>query len=152
MGLFSRIYNQTEVPAQWLISKTIPIYKSKGDKTDIENYRPISNLCSSSKIFEKVILKRILDIQTDQGVDLTGNSQHGFKKKRSTTSISLTIQTIIAHAMDDDNLAIMASLDLSSAFDMVNVDLLLKRLTIMGLPEDLVSLIKVWLQNRSYFG
>ena len=151
VGLFSRIYNQTEVPAQWLISKTIPIYKSKGDKTDIENYRPISNLCSTSKIFEKLILKRILDIQTDQGVDLTGNSQHGFKKKRSTTSLSLTIQTIIAHALDDDNLAIMASLDLSSAFDMVNVDLLLKRLKIMVLPEDLVNLIRVWLQNRSYY-
>ena len=37
VGLFLRIYNQTDVPAQWLISKTIPIYKSKGDKTDIES-------------------------------------------------------------------------------------------------------------------
>ena len=26
VGLFNRIYNQTSVPAQWLISKTIPIY------------------------------------------------------------------------------------------------------------------------------
>ena len=64
-----------------------------------------------------------------------------FKKGRSTTSLSLTIQTIIAHALDDDDLAIMASLDLSSALDMVNVDLLLKRMMIMGLPEDLVSLM-----------
>ena len=60
VGLFDRIYDQTSVPAQWLISKTIPIYKSKGEKTDIENYRPISNLCSASKIFKKLILKRIL--------------------------------------------------------------------------------------------
>ena len=108
-----RIYNQTSVPAQWLISKTIPIYKSKGEKTDIENYRPISNLCSASKIFEKLILKRILDIQTEQDTDLTGNPQHGFKKSRSTTSLSLTIQTIIAHALDDDNIAIMYSIDVS---------------------------------------
>ena len=67
---------------------------------NVENYRPISNLCSSSKIFEKLILKRILEIQDDQNVDITGNSQHGFKKNRSTASLSLTIQTIISQALE----------------------------------------------------
>ena len=47
-----------------------------------------------------------------------------------TLSLALTIQTIIAHALDEDNIAIMASLDLSSAFDMVNIDLLLRRMKI----------------------
>ena len=56
-GLFGRIYEQVTVPSQWLVSKTIPVYKNKGDKKDIEKYRPISNLCSSSKIFEKLIIK-----------------------------------------------------------------------------------------------
>ena len=41
-------------------------------RKDIENYRPISNLCSSSKIFEKLILKRILDLQDEHDMDLTG--------------------------------------------------------------------------------
>ena len=105
-GLFKRIYEQSTVPAQWLVSKTIPIFKNKGDKKDIENYRPIANLCSSSKIFEKLILKRIMDIQVLNDVDLTNNSQHGFKKNRSTTSLSLTIQTIIAQALEDDGVAL----------------------------------------------
>ena len=39
----------------------VPIYK-KGNKKDIENYRPIANLCSTSKIFEKLILKRNTDL------------------------------------------------------------------------------------------
>ena len=127
------------------------VYKSKGDKKDIENYRPISNLCSSSKIFEKLILKRILDLQKENNIDLTGKSQHGFKKKRSTTTLSLTIQTIIAQALDDDCEALMASIDLTAAFDMVNVDLLLNRMRIMGLPPDLVSLVSVWLKQRSFY-
>ena len=83
----SMTHNQTSILAQWLISKTIPIYKSKGEKTDIENFRPISNLCSVSKIFEKLIRKRFLDIMTEQDADLTGNPQHGFKKSRSTTNL-----------------------------------------------------------------
>ena len=57
--LFSRIYAQMKVPEQWLVSKTIPVFKNKGDPKDIENYRPISNLCSCSKISEKLILKRM---------------------------------------------------------------------------------------------
>jgi hypothetical protein len=45
----------------------------------------------------------------------------------------------------------MASLDLSSAFDVVNVGLLLKRLRIIGLPSDLVELISHWLTNRFFY-
>ena len=63
--LFAKIYEERKVPAQWLVSKTIPVYKNNGDKNDIGSYRAISNLCSSSKIFEKLILKRILEIQEE---------------------------------------------------------------------------------------
>jgi hypothetical protein len=31
----------------------------KESKVEIENYRPIANLCNTSKIFEKLILKQI---------------------------------------------------------------------------------------------
>ena len=77
-GLFKRIYEQSAVPSQWLVSKTIPVFKNKGDRKDIENYIPISNLCSCSKIVEKLILNRILDLQVEHYVDLTGTNQHGF--------------------------------------------------------------------------
>ena len=43
------------------------------------------------------------------------------KRKRSTTSLSLTIQSIITQALEDDCNAIMASIDWSAAFDMVNI-------------------------------
>ena len=54
-NLFTKIYDQKKIPEQWLISKIIPIHK-KGNLTDIKNYRTISNLCSCSKIYEKLIL------------------------------------------------------------------------------------------------
>jgi hypothetical protein len=149
--LFELIYNQCAVPDQWLIAKTIPVYKNKGDRSDIANYRPIANLCSTSKIFEKLILKRILQIQDEEEVDLTGSNQHGFKKKHSTATLSLKLQSQIARALDSGSYAMTASLDLSSAFDLVNIDLLIKRLRIIGLPDDIVSLIQVWLRKRSYY-
>ena len=45
----------------------------------------------------------------------------------------------------------MASIDLSAAFDVVNIDLLLKRLKILGLPNDLIELITIWLKNRLFY-
>ena len=86
--LFKRIYGERSIPGQWLISKTIPIYKNKGDKKNIESYRPIANLCSASKIFEKLILKRIMELQTESNCDVTGVQQHGFKKQRSTSTLA----------------------------------------------------------------
>ena len=45
----------------------------------------------------------------------------------------------------------MSSLDLSAAFDVVNVELLIKRLNRIGLPEDLIQLVHIWLTERYYY-
>jgi hypothetical protein len=44
----------------------------------------------------------------------------------------------------------VASLDLSSAFYIVNVDLQIKRLRNIGLPNDVARLIEVWLKLYIY--
>ena len=56
--LLKNIYATGQLPEQWKVSKIVPIFK-KCYKTKIENYRPIGNLSSSSKVFEKLILKQI---------------------------------------------------------------------------------------------
>ena len=97
------------------------------------------------------VSKEIWRIQETNGIDLTGKNQHGFKKGHSTSTLSAEIQSQIARALDDDEYVLLASLDLSSAFDLVNTDLLLKRLDVIGLPSDVLDLISVWLKNRSFF-
>jgi hypothetical protein len=147
---FGKVYSQRNIPAQWLVAKTIHIYKNKGDKKDVESYRPIANLCSTSKVFEKLILKHILEIQDENECNLTGQNQHGFKCKRSTSTLSSQLQSIIARALDEDKYVLIASLNLSSAFAIVNVNLLIKRLKIMGMPGDVIDLINIWLNERMY--
>ena len=58
---------------------------------------------------------------------------------------------MISRAADDKNYVMMASLDLSAAFDLVNIELLLKRLRILGLPKDLIKLIQIWLTDRKFY-
>ena len=148
--LFHKIYVTKKIPDQWKIAKVIPLHK-KGDKHEMINYRPISNLCAASKVFEKLILKHLMQIEEENNINLTGKQQHGFKKNRSTITAGLTLQSIISKHLDDDLYAIMASLDLSAAFDLVNLDLLMKRLKIMGLPEDVRELLEVWLRGRHFY-
>ena len=56
--LLNKIYYQKTIPEQWLIAKITPIHK-KDPSNMLKNYRPIANLCSISKLFERLILKRI---------------------------------------------------------------------------------------------
>ena len=53
-----------------------------------------------SKVFEKLILQRIQEIEGDSKVDLTGENQHGFKRKRSTKTAGMAIQSELARALD----------------------------------------------------
>jgi hypothetical protein len=74
------------VPDHWLVTKTISVLKNKSKPQNIESYRPMANLCFTSKIFEKLILKS--EIQKLNKVDITRQSQHSFKEKRSSSPLA----------------------------------------------------------------
>ena len=56
----------------------------------------------------------------ENNVDITNKRQHGYKKNKGTLTIGLELQSIISRALDESNYVLMASLDLSAAFDVVN--------------------------------
>lgn len=147
--LFNKIADEG-VPEIWKTSRIIPIYK-KGDKTKIENYRPISNLCSLAKVYERCLLHFITELDKKSGYNLTGKTQMGFKKGHSTTSLALTLQSKIARAIDNGKMAGLLSLDLTAAFDLVDHETLFNRMTSLGIPNQLVGLIKDWLSNRNAY-
>ena len=43
-------------------------------------HRPVANLCSVSKIFEKLFLKRINELKIVSGIALAGKQEHGSQK------------------------------------------------------------------------
>ena len=112
------------------------------------NYRPIANLCSASKNFEKLILRQINEIAEENKVDITNTRQHGYKKNKVTLTLGLELQSIIARALDEKNHVLMASLDLSAAFDVVNRELLFKQMQVMGIPNNIRALLEDWLIDR----
>ena len=69
---------------------------------------------------------------------------------RSTATAGI-VQSILQSALDQDIYALMSSIDLSAAFDLVKINLFIKRLRIIGLPEDIIELISIWLNNRLFY-
>ena len=67
-----------------------PIYKS-GDRSLVANYRPISLLCSVSKVLEKLVNCRVIDFLSSR----LSNSQFGFLPGRSCLQQLLTFYSDI---------------------------------------------------------
>jgi hypothetical protein len=148
--LFRKIYHRTEIPHKWKIGRILPLHK-KGTQSNPTNYRPITNLCCAAKLFEKCILEVLRTIEIDAKCDITHADQHGFKKDKSTTTAALSLKRKIIQGLENGKFVGVASLDLSSAFDVVNRELLIKRLNVLGLPTGIVVLISEWLNNRSSY-
>jgi hypothetical protein len=57
--LFQQIFKLCTIPKAWKQSIIIPMFK-KGSKTDPDNYRGITLLNTTLKLFTKVILSKLL--------------------------------------------------------------------------------------------
>ena len=79
--LFNRSLDSGSLPEEWKLANIIPVFK-KGDKSFVENYRPISLLCVVSKVFERCVLNNL----RDHLLQLLNSSQHGFTPGRSCTT------------------------------------------------------------------
>ena len=134
----------TGLPSTLKSARVIPLLK-KGDKFDKTNYRPISNVSIFSKVYEKCILQRI-ESELD-GAD--GTHQHGFKKRHSTETALLTLQSKISSVLESKNPGLVYSMDLSAAFDLLKPD---KFFDIFkdDLSPGLLYSIMDFLQDRSF--
>ena len=83
--LFSLSISQHYIPAQWKIHLLTPVFKS-GDKAAVTNYRPISLLCSVSKLLERLVYNHLIDFI----FSAISSSQFGFLPNRSTLQQLLT--------------------------------------------------------------
>ena len=135
-------------PDHLKIAKITPIYK-KGNKSVIDNCRPISLLPSCSKIFEKVIHCQLMQYFTMH--DLFFPSQYGFRSSHSTELASVEFIDRILSFMDKNLTPFSVYMDLSKAFDTINHKILLEKLAFYGLNTTALALIQDYLSNWKQF-
>ena len=132
-------------PSLWKKAKVIPLHK-KNDVNVISNYRPVSNLCISSKVLEKVIHGQISHYFENK--NLLPSGQHGFRKGFSTTSAVTSMHSRWSEERRRGNYIGICCFDLSSAFDVVDHDILLQKLKLYGLSNLSLKWIQSFLSGR----
>ena len=96
-----------------------------------DNYRPVSVLKCLSSIFEKLVYDR-LRVYLDCHKMLC-NSQFGFRSGRSTEGALQAAVLSVYGALDSGSVALCVFLDLSKAFDRLNRDVLILKLSKYGI-------------------
>lgn len=148
-GISSRILKASSAvlapPLEYLINESLlcgrfpsclklatvkPLLKS-GDPKNAVNYRPISILSTFSKVVERVFLNRLTSFLTTNGVLF--QNQFGFRKNLSTLNAMFNFISNVASSLDTRMHSLGLFLDLSKAFDVVNHNLLLKKLAALGI-------------------
>ena len=129
-------------PNNMKIAKVIPLFKSDAEEK-LKNYRPISILPVFSKILERVIYNRIYSHVSEN--NLLYEKQFGFQKNNSTE------YAILKESFHDREFTVGVFIDLSKAFDTVDHNILLTKLTYFGLSKNYIKLIKNYLSNRKQF-
>ncbi len=136
------------VPQQFKISKVIPIFKS-GQKTSMDNYRPISLLNVFSKILEKIVCNRLTTyLETN---NLISKHQFGFRKDHSTIHPLMEFTNTVSEALNKKHHAIAIFCDLKKAFDTVDHKILLEKLKKMGVKGNELLWFQDYLTNRKQY-
>ena len=135
-------------PEKMKIAKVIPLYKS-GDSKELGNYRPISILPTMSKILEKIVAKRLRGFLESN--DLFYGKQFGFRTSHSTELAINYLNSQLCKSVDKGHYSCGIFLDLSKAFDTVNIDILLLKMEKYGIRGLCLDWFKSYLHDRQQY-
>ena len=130
-------------------SIVVPLLKKSGlDSEILKNYRPVADLVFLSKLTERVGARRFNEHMTDN--NLHCSYEHGYKKHHSSETLLMLLVNNFLRGLDNNNAIILLLIDLSAAFDTVDIDLLLHILeSEIGIRGTALNWFESFLKNRN---
>ena len=113
-------------PDQWKRAIVIPVAKNTSPEL-LQDFRPISLLSVLSKVMERIIYLQFTEYLTSNG--LLPPFQSGFRAKLSTVTVLTDIIDDYLTAINQSQITTTVLLDYSKAFDSLNHNLLLAKLS-----------------------
>ena len=136
-NIFNRCLSEGKLPNSWKNASVILIHK-KGDTADIKNYRPISLLPITYKVFSQVILRRMLRT-LDQHQP---REQAGFRSGFSTIDHIQVISQLQEKADEYKIPLCFAFVDYDKQFDSIELNPLFDSLENQGVEAAYITLLR----------
>ena len=146
--IFTLSFQQGKIPTQLKVSRTIPIFKT-GDPCEMNNYRPIGLLAKLSQIQEK-----IASVGFNAHLEnhkLLYRHQYGFRKGHSTIHPIIHLLNEIAKCTSTNELLLAILMDLKKCFDVLDRDILLKKLENLGVDNQSLSWFRDYFEDRCQY-
>ena len=140
--LFTKCLKNREVPEEWNMATIILLHK-KGDKSEINNYRPISLTSHMCKLFTRVIKNRI-EKQLDEHQP---REQAGFRSGYSTTDHLQVLNQVIEKSNEYKEPLYIAFVDYEKAFDSVEHEDILNALEKHQIPTVYIETLASMYRN-----
>ena len=137
--------NKNIIPHTWKLANIGPIPKPNKDTDKGTSYRPISLLSVIAKTLEKSLLPYI-----------TANTpmQHGYKTQHYTVTALQTLNNTVAkgfNQMAPPARTITVTLDMSKAFDTINIHTLIRKMLQTNIPGTIIKFIANYIKGRKAY-
>ena len=144
--IFRTLLRTGAFPLVWRRANVTPIPKGP-ISAFVTEYRPISITPVLSKVFEKVIARRL--VRYFETEELLPAEQYAYRKGVGTLDALLSICCRGQAALDRGNEQLLVQIDFSAAFDRVNHAGLLYKLRSAGVGGSLLSVLAQFLSQRT---
>ena len=139
VDFFNIVLNTGCVPTDWCLGTIHPLYKNKGSVSDPDNYRGITLLSCTGKLFTTCLNHRLSSYVDDT---ILGEEQAGFRKGYSTTDHVFVLHLIIELYKSVHKRVYCAFIDYRKAFDSINRPLLWQKLLSQDINGKLLNVIR----------
>ena len=129
-------------PVAWSKGLVTVIPKS-GDLSDPVNWRPITQTPLFAKKIEKIVYNRMIKYFTENNI--FSSYQYGFRKGKSTQQAIFDLPKYIYSNLNHKKLISSVCLNVAKAFDSINHDLLLYKLSKIGFSNASLAWFKSYL-------
>ena len=146
--IFNNCISDGYFPSELKEGCITPIYKG-GQKTELNNYRPVCSLLPFSKIFERILYDRMINYIDKHNI--LSKKQFGFRKGLSTENAIINFIDKIYTGLENRQHTAAIFMDLSKAFDVLDHQILATKLEHYGFRGKFLELILSFISNRNYF-
>ena len=145
--MFHACIIENNISKVWRKAKTIAILKPGKNPQELKNFRPISLLCHTYKLLERMILNRLLPIVDEKLIP----EQAGFRPGGSCTGQILRLTQHIEDGFEKGMVTGAIFVDLSAAYDTINHRKLLHKLLEITKDSSLTKFTQTMLSNRRFY-